>query len=145
MNRFARAAICTGVFFCSSFDGLGTKLKNNGSYVMIDWNGSPDTGVDNIDGQTLAVAVIYNASGSYSYTQIRQQSTSTGGVAGTGFMIGSRGSSSDRYFHGYISEILVVCLLSVSRGELHCCFNLCVFVCVCVCVCLCVFRFTHER
>ena len=76
---------------------------------MVDWAGSTDLGLNNVEGQLITGAVVYNATGSFSWAEGCAQSALGPGlsVPGLGYFIGSRGAFEDRYFKGALSALLV--------------------------------------
>lgn len=86
---------CTGVFFSAGgCNGLGTRTaavgaNPNASVLMIDWSGSPDSGVDDIAGRQVVASVVYNASGAFSAADACPQSAEPPvGAAGLAYMVG---------------------------------------------------------
>ena len=102
---------CTGVFFShGGCNGLGTKVGADGiaSNLMIDFSGSGDTGTHDLRGRQVIAAVVYNATGAFSYADTCDESSQGAvGAAGAGYMVGSRNAEDARYFNGSISEVLV--------------------------------------
>lgn len=124
-DRGTQNTCCTGVFFSQGgCNGLGTKLASlnddaDASVLMIDWSGSPDSGINDIKGRQVVASVIYNASGAFSFADACLQSTSgVVGAAGKGYMVGSRGNEDGRFLNGSISE-LVVFARPLNVTEMH--------------------------
>jgi len=106
----ATSDCCTGIFFSvEGCNGMGTKAAaNNASVLMIDWSGSGDTGLDDLRGRQTVAAVVYNASGAFSFADgCLESSEPPVGAAGATFMVGSRGNEMGRFFRGALSELLV--------------------------------------
>jgi len=112
-DRGTQNLCCTGIFFSApGCAGMGTKTNGQGgTAIMIDWSGSGDTGQDDVTGRQVVGAVLYNASGGFSFADGCAQSVDSGvdipAPGGTSFMVGSRGNEDARFFNGTISEMLV--------------------------------------
>ena len=105
---------CTGVFFSlGGCNGLGTKMASmdddsDASVLMMDWSGSPDSGMDDIRGRQVTASVVYNNSGAFSFADTCPQSMAgVVGAAGAGFMVGSRNNELGRFLNGTLSELIV--------------------------------------
>jgi hypothetical protein len=102
---------CTGVFYSApGCNGLGTKAgpSPGTSVLMIDWSGSGDCGLDDLRGHQTVAAVVYNATGSFSFADGCLESLEPPqGAEGERFMVGSRNNEQARFFNGTLSELLV--------------------------------------
>lgn len=103
---------CTGIFYANpSCAGMGTRQgTSNTTILMIDWSGSGDGGQDDLTHRQVVASVVYNSTGAYSYADGCLQSTETGILlpsVGSTFMIGSRNNEDQRYFNGYLSELII--------------------------------------
>jgi hypothetical protein len=110
LDRGTLNVCCTGVFFSKpGCNGLGTKAgPANSTVLMIDFSGSPDTGLDDLRGRVTVAAVVYNASGAYSFADGCLESTEPPvGAAGSTFQVGTRGNEMGRFFNGVLSELIV--------------------------------------
>ena len=93
--------------------GVGTKAGAvaGTTVLMIDWSGSADSGASDVTGQQVVAAVVYNASGAYSFADTCVQSVEPGiaipASGGSTFMVGSRNNEMGRYFNGTLGELLV--------------------------------------
>lgn len=102
---------CTGIFYSSpGCGGVGTKANGDGTTVMmIDWSGSDDSGADDITRRQVVAAVVYNASGAFSFADGCVQSAERGVSVppSDAFMVGSRNDEMGRFFNGNVSEVIV--------------------------------------
>lgn len=111
LDRGTTNICCTGIFFSApGLNGLGTKAgaAPNSTSLMIDFSGSSDTGLDNLQGRVTVAAVVYNKTGAWSFADgCLESSEPPVGAAGASFMVGSRNNEMGRFFNGVLSELLV--------------------------------------
>jgi hypothetical protein len=114
------SACCSGLFVTNgtclnvpdtnlSTGCLGLSTQAPGARLIIDYAGSTDGGDDALAGLLVTGAVVYNASGAFSFAEGCAQSRADAGVArpGLGYFVGTRGAFQDRFFKGALSALLV--------------------------------------
>jgi hypothetical protein len=90
--------------------GLSTKpLGGDRARLIIDYAGSTDGGMSDVGGLLITGAVVYNATGAFSFADGCAQSAAAAGLSrpGLGYFVGARGDFQDRFFKGALAALLV--------------------------------------
>jgi len=117
------SACCSGIFvtngtclnvpdtnLSTGCAGLSTKpLGGDRARLIIDYAGSTDGGMSDVGGLLITGAVVYNATGAFSFADGCAQSAAAAGLSrpGLGYFVGARGDFQDRFFKGALAALLV--------------------------------------